>query len=37
MEGVKTTRITCGERELRIAMVSGLQNAADLEVRTAGV
>jgi NADH-quinone oxidoreductase subunit G len=30
MEGVKTTTITLGEREVKIAMVSGLKNAADL-------
>ncbi|MDR1932980.1 MAG: [FeFe] hydrogenase, group A [Spirochaetales bacterium] len=30
MEGVKTTAITAAGREVRIAMVSGLKNAADL-------
>ena len=30
MEGVKTTSIALGEREVKIAMVSGLKNAADL-------
>ncbi|MDL2229036.1 [FeFe] hydrogenase, group A [Treponema sp. OttesenSCG-928-L16] len=30
MEGVKTATITVGEREARIAVVSGLKNAADL-------
>ncbi|MDR1863436.1 MAG: [FeFe] hydrogenase, group A [Treponema sp.] len=30
MEGVKTSRIRHGDRELKVAMVSGLKNAADL-------
>jgi NADH-quinone oxidoreductase subunit G len=30
MEGVKTTSIVSGEREVKIAIVSGLKNAADL-------
>lgn len=30
MEGVKETTITYGDRELKIAMVSGLKNASDL-------
>jgi NADH-quinone oxidoreductase subunit G len=30
MEGLKTTSVTVGGRELRIAMTSGLKNAAEL-------
>ncbi|MDR0377167.1 MAG: [FeFe] hydrogenase, group A [Spirochaetaceae bacterium] len=30
MEGIKTAKFMAGERELRIAVVSGLKNAADL-------
>ncbi|MDR2631288.1 MAG: [FeFe] hydrogenase, group A [Spirochaetaceae bacterium] len=30
MEGIKITSITLGEREVKIAMVSGLKNASDL-------
>jgi NADH-quinone oxidoreductase subunit G len=30
MEGIKTASITVGDRELKIAMASGLKNAADL-------
>jgi NADH-quinone oxidoreductase subunit G len=36
MEGLKTTAIMYGDRELRIAMVSGLKNASDLIKRIAG-
>ncbi|MDR2070674.1 MAG: [FeFe] hydrogenase, group A [Treponema sp.] len=36
MEGIKTTAIMYGERELKIAMVSGLKNASDLIRRITG-
>jgi NADH-quinone oxidoreductase subunit G len=36
MEGIKTTTVMYGERELRIAVVSGLKNAADLIGRIRG-